>query len=183
MIQEALSHLVTAFSIAHREDFPSMLYKKYHLYDEGVEIMIPSDIQPSESFLSSQNRWLSKDRKTVICISRGGADLTEDNLNSRLNEYYKGFCREVCHFQCRHIIRRTVNRSVFGEIQYTSRVTGYPFYNVFLLGSYQGRELVITIQCMEHQWTANEHIFENIIDSIRIMKRQHEDREDTRHAG
>ena len=76
MIHEALSHLVTAFSIAHREDFPSMLYKKYRLYDEGVEIMIPSDIQPSESFLSSQNRWLSKDRKTVICISRGGADLT-----------------------------------------------------------------------------------------------------------
>lgn len=160
-----------------------MLYKKYHLYDEGVEIMIPSDIKPSETFLSSQNSWLSKDKKTVLQISRGGADLTEENLNHQLNEYYKGFRRDVCDFQCRHIKRRTINRRVFGEIQYTSRVAGYHFYNVFLLGGYQERELVITIQCMEHQWTANEHIFENIIDSIRIMKRQHEDREDTRHAG
>lgn len=160
-----------------------MLYKKYHLYDEGVEIMIPSDIRPSESFLASQNSWLSKDKKTVIHISRGGADLTEENLNSQLNEYYKGFCRDVRHFQCRHIKRRMINRNVFGEIQYTSRVTGYPFYNVFLLGSYQGRELVITIQCMEHQWTPNEHIFENIIDSIRILKRQQDNMEDTRHAG
>lgn len=160
-----------------------MLYKKYHLYDEGVEIMIPSDIRPSESFLASQNSWLSKDKKTVIHISRGGADLTEENLNSHLNEYYKGFCRDVRHFQCRHIKRRMINRNVFGEIQYTSRVTGYPFYNVFLLGSYQGRELVITIQCMEHQWTPNEHIFENIIDSIRILKRQQDNMEDTRHAG
>ena len=160
-----------------------MLYKKYHLYDEGVEIMIPSDIRPSESFLASQNSWLSKDKKTVIHISRGGADLTEENLNSQLNEYYKGFCRDVRHFQCRHIKRRTINRNVFGVIQYTSRVTGYPFYNVFLLGSYQGRELVITIQCMEHQWTPNEHIFENIIDSIRILKRQQDNMEDTRHAG
>ncbi|HBA50959.1 MAG TPA: hypothetical protein DCZ91_24815 [Lachnospiraceae bacterium] len=160
-----------------------MLYKKYHLYDEGVEIMIPSDIKPAESFLSSQNSWLSKDKKTVIHISRGGADLTEENLNNQLNEYYKGFHRDVCHFKCRHIIRRTINRRVFGEIQYTSCVTGYHFYNVFLLGGYQGRELVITIQCMENQWAPNEHIFENIIDSIRILKRQQDDMEDTRHAG
>ena len=79
-----------------------MLYKKYHLYDEGVEIMIPSDIKPSETFLSSQNSWLSKDKKTVLQISRGGADLTEENLNHQLNEYYKGFRRDVRDFKYWH---------------------------------------------------------------------------------
>ena len=160
-----------------------MLYKKYRLYDEGIEIMIPSEIKPADSFLPSQNSWLSKDRKIVIHVSRGGADSTESNLNSLLNGYYKSFCRDVSHFVCKHIISRTINRRVFGEIQYTSRVTGYCFYNVFLLGSYQGRELVITIQCMENQWASNAHIFENIIDSIRILKKQKEEMEDTRHAG
>ena len=160
-----------------------MFYRKYHLYDDGVEIIIPSDIEPAESFGSSQNSWLSKDKKIVINVTRGGADLTEENLNNRLNEYYKSFCKDISQFDCKKISRRMINRRIYGEIQYLSHVTGYCFYNLFLLGSYGERELVVTIQCIESSRAANAHMFEIISDSIRILRKQEEDTEDNRHAG
>ena len=157
-----------------------LFYRKYRLYDEGIEIMIPSDIEPADSFVPSQNSWMSKDKKTVINVSRGGEDLTETNLNNRLNEYYRRFCQDISHFECERISRRTINRKTYGEIQYLSHVTGYCFYNIFLLGSYMERELVVTIQCMESSREENEHIFENISDSIRVLRRQGEDTEGDR---
>ncbi len=160
-----------------------LFYRKYRLYDEGIEIMIPSDIEPADSFVPSQNSGMSKDKKTVINVSRGGEDLTETNLNNRLNEYYRRFCQDISHFECERISRRTINRKTYGEIQYLSHVTGYCFYNIFLLGSYMERELVVTIQCMESSREENEHIFENISDSIRVLRRQGEDTEGDRHAG
>ncbi len=154
-----------------------LFYTKYRLFDEGIEIMIPSDIEPADSFVPSQDSWLSRDKKTVINVSRGGEDLTDDDLNIRLNEYYKHFCKDISHFECERISRRLINGRIYGEIQYLSHVTGYCFYNLFLLGSYMGRELVVTIQCMESSREGNAHIFENISDSIRILRRQEDDTE------
>lgn len=160
-----------------------MLYKKYRLFDEGIEIMIPSDIQPADSFVPSQNSWLSKDKRTVINVARGGEDLTEETLSIRLNEYYKSFCKDIKDFDCLHVTKRTINRRTYGEIQYLSHMTGYCFYNMFLLGNYREREFIVTIQCMESDKAANLHIFENISDSIRILRKQGEDMEDDGHAG
>ena len=50
-----------------------MLYNTYHLYDEGMEIMIPSNLELTDTFGSSQYSWLSKDRKTVVNVTRGAA--------------------------------------------------------------------------------------------------------------
>lgn len=149
-----------------------MFYTQYRLYEDGVEIRIPSDIKPAYSFVPSQNSWISKDKKTVINVTRGAKELTDENLSDRLDEYYKGFCRNISYFDCKKICRRTINRRPYGEIQYLSHVTGYPFYNMFLLGSYEGRELVITIQCTEGSRAANAHIFEIIADSIRILRKR-----------
>jgi hypothetical protein len=149
-----------------------MLYEKYRLFNDGVEIMIPSDIERSESFLPSQNSWLSKDKRTVINVARGGEDLTNESLDGRLNEYYKRFCKEVNQFVCKQMSKRTINRNVFGELQYLSHVTGYCFYNIFLLGSYRSQELIVTIQCMESKRKEYLHIFAYIMDSIRIRKKQ-----------
>lgn len=63
-------------------------------------------------------------------------------------------------------------------------MTGYCFYNIFLLGNYRNREFIVTIQCMEGDRAANAHIFENISDSIRILRKQEEDTVgDGGHAG
>lgn len=152
-----------------------MFYREYRLYDDEVEIIIPSDIEPADTCVPSQNSWMSKDKKTVINVTRGGADLTDENLNNRLNEYYKGFCKNIRQFQCEKISRRTINRRTYGEIQYLSYVTGYCFYNIFLLGSYRERELVVTIQCTESSREANAHIFDIISNSIRILRKQEEE--------
>ncbi|GFI22701.1 hypothetical protein IMSAGC011_01477 [Lachnospiraceae bacterium] len=149
-----------------------MLYEKYHLFNDGLEIMIPSDIKRSEAFLPFQNNWISKDKRTVINIARGGEDLTNDNLDDRLNEYYRRFCKEINQFVCKRIGKRTINRKIFGELQYLSHMTGYCFYNIFLLGSYKSQELIVTIQCMENRRKEYLYIFEHIIDSIRILRKQ-----------
>ena len=60
-----------------------MLYNTYHLYDEGMEIMIPSNLELTDTFGSSQYSWLSKDRKTVVNVTRGGADLTVEEIDLR----------------------------------------------------------------------------------------------------
>ncbi|MBO5145570.1 MAG: hypothetical protein J6C19_08565 [Lachnospiraceae bacterium] len=160
-----------------------MFYKKYRLYDEGMEIMIPSGFKPADYFGVSQYSWTAEDKRVVIHVARGGADLAADELNKRLNEYYKGFHRDITCFECTHIAKRSVSGQAFGEIRYLSHMMGYCFYNIFLLGSYEGRELIVTLQCLAHDRTANAHIFENISDSLRLLRRQENDTEDGRHAG
>lgn len=149
-----------------------MYFREYRLYNNEIAIRIPSDIELVHSSIPSQNSWMSKDKKTVINVTRGGGDLTDENLNNRLNEYYKWFCRDISHFRCEKISKRTINRRTYGEIQYLSHMTGYCFYNIFLLGSYRERELVVTIQCVESSRAANDFIFKTISDSIRILGRQ-----------
>lgn len=149
-----------------------MLYNTYHLYDEGMEIMIPSNLELTDTFGSSQYSWLSKDRKTVVNVTRGGADLTVEEIDLRLNEYYKGFCRGIKQFESQQIAKRMINGRSFGEIQYLSCVTGYCFYNIFLLGVYEGREIIVTIQCLEQEWEANARIFGLITDSLRWLKKR-----------
>ncbi len=174
---------MTAFPYVLEKVRKMLFYTKYRLFDEGVEIMIPSDIEPSDFSAPSQNSWLSKDKKTVINVTRGGEELTDKSLNDRLNEYYKRFCKDISCFQCEKISRRTINRRIYGEIQYLSHMTSYCFYNIFLLGSYLGSELVVTIQCMESSRAAYEHIFENISDSIRVLRRQEEAMEGAGYVG
>ena len=53
---------------------------------------------------------------------------------------------------------------------YTSDMMGYRFYNVFMLGALEGRELVLTLQCMDKDVKSHLHIFEIISDSIRILR-------------
>lgn len=159
-----------------------MLYKKYHLYGEGMEIMIPSGLKLTDSFGSPPYSWIDEDKKIVVNVARGGADLTSEELNIRLNKYYKGFSKDITHFECIRIAKRSVSGQTFGEIQYLSHMMGYCFYNIFLLGSYEGRELIVTIQCLDDNRAANVHIFENIADSLRLLRKREKDMEDDRHA-
>ncbi|MBQ2258251.1 MAG: hypothetical protein II247_06230 [Lachnospiraceae bacterium] len=152
-----------------------MLYKKYRLYDEGMEIMIPSHLKQADSFIPSAHSWMSEDRRLVINVARGGADLPEMNLSLRLNEYYKKFSKDISNFECRHIKKRRINGQTYGEMQYLSQMMGYCFFNIFLLGAYEGRELIVTIQCIHYEAKANMHIFENISDSLRFLRKRKED--------
>ena len=149
-----------------------MLYKKYRLYDDRMEIMVPSNLKLTDSLGSSLYNWISEDKKTVIHVARGGADLEEDDLNMRLNEYYKRFSKDITNFECMRIAKRRMNGRTYGEMQYTSCMTGYCFYNVFLLGSYEDRELIVTLQCLNCDKAANAHIFENISDSLRLLRKR-----------
>ena len=149
-----------------------MLYKKYRIFDEGVEIMIPSDIEPAGGFVPSENSWVSRDRRVVINAAMGVSDWADEGLDTRLDEYCKSFCKNMCYFQCLHIRKRDINRRTYGEIQYMSKVAGYGFYNIFMLGNCAGREFTVTIQCVESLREEYAHVFENISDSIRVLNRQ-----------
>lgn len=148
-----------------------MLYKKYRLYDEGIEIMIPSHLKESPSHMAVQNSFVSDDRRVIVNITRGGGDLGQEQLITRMNEYYKGFARDVHEFDCIRINKRQFLGDLFGELRYRSSMMGYQFYNIFILGIYGGRELIVTMQCMQEEAAGNERIFDNIADSLRILKK------------
>jgi hypothetical protein len=148
-----------------------MYYEKYHIYDDGVEIMIPAFIKKTETLVAEQHLWLSEDGKTIISITRDGAKLTEDEIDSRLEEYYKGFIRDITHFECFHVKKRKICGRPYGEIRYRSRMMGYDFFNIFILGEYEGREIITTIQCMENDNEYNIRVFENIADSLRVLRK------------
>lgn len=147
-----------------------MLYKKYRFYNEGVEVMIPSCLKESASYAMLQNSFISDNKRVIVNIARGGSDLTQEQLDARLEDYYRGFARDVLAFDCLKINKRQFLGDLFGELRYLSNMMGYGFYNVFILGIYGGRELIVTMQCMADEITDNERMFENIADSIRILK-------------
>lgn len=152
-----------------------MLYKKYRIFNDGMEIMIPSHLILADSFFPLQHGWMTENRRVIINAARGMADLTEENLSLRLNEYYKKFSRDISDFECEHIRKRRINGQIYGEIRYLSQMTGYRFFNIFLLGAYEGREFIVTIQCIDNEAKANMHIFENISDSLRVLRKRKED--------
>lgn len=148
-----------------------MLYKKYRFYNDGIEMMIPSHFKKSVSFAAVQNSFMSENRRVVVNIARGAGNLTPDRLVTRMDAYYKEFTRDVLEFDCIARNQRQFLGDVFGELKYSSTMMGYLFYNVFILGIYGGRELIVTMQCVQEEAADNERIFENIADSIRILKK------------
>jgi len=146
----------------------SVFYKIYSLYEKGVEIMIPSDLKFTDKFIPSQYYWISDDHQVVISVARGSAVSESKELGVRLNAYYKGFQRDITRFACSHIAKREINGQFYGEIQYTSSMMGYSFYNRFLLGSYENRELIVTLQYTGQDTEENRHVYENVFDSLKL---------------
>ena len=148
-----------------------MLYKKYRFYNDGIEMMIPSHFKETASFAAVQNSFTSDNRRVVVNVARGAGSLTQEQLVTRMDAYYKEFTRDVLEFDCIARNQRQFLGDVFGELKYSSSMMGYSFYNVVILGVYGGRELIITMQCVQEEAANNERIFDNIADSIRILKK------------
>ena len=148
-----------------------MLYKTYRFYNDGIEMMIPSHFKETKTFAAVQNSFASDNKRVVVNIARGAGSITQEQLAARMNVYYKEFTREVLEFDCIARKERQFLGDVFGELKYHSNMLGYPFYNVFILGVYGGRELIVTMQCVQEEEANNARIFDNIADSIRILKK------------
>lgn len=168
----------------------NMLYKKYHLYQDSMEIMIPShlhmlmeekhtngeEVRMGDTFIANYN-WLTEDRRVVINVTDGGNEVTQESLLQRLQEYYDGFKAQVNEFECLRVTKRIINGHTYGELQYSSQMMGYEFFNIFILGSHEGREIILTQQCMECDKKKWLPIFMNISESLRIMRRKKEEQE------
>lgn len=163
----------------------NMLYKKYVLYNDGMEIMVPSHLhmltqekhivgqeaRMGDRMISNYN-WLSDDRRVVINVTSGGTELSQENLLIRLQDYYVGFQNNVVEFDCLKVTKRWINGYDYGELQYRSEMMGYAFFNIFILGVYEGKEIILTLQCMERDKKALLPIFMNISDSLRILRKR-----------
>ena len=63
----------------------------------------------------------------------------------------------------------------YGELQYSSQMMGYEFFTIFILGSYEGREIILTQQCMESDKKKWMPIFMNISESLRVKRKKKEE--------
>lgn len=145
-----------------------MFYKKYQLYDDKLEIMLPANLNETKGFFTTQHTWVSDDKKIVVNISKNGTELDKSQILFRMDDYYKGFERDILQFECIKIKKTEINFQPYGEMAYFSDMMGYQFYNIFLLGCFENKEIVVTLQCMSKDIKNMEHVFGNIIDSLRI---------------
>lgn len=149
-----------------------MQYEKYRFYDDGVEIMIPSCLKDPVSRLGIQNSFVSDNNRVVVNIARGGDGLTQELLEARMDAYCQEFAKNIPAFQCLKRNKRQFLGDSFEDLRYFSNMVGYQFYNVFILGVFEGRELIVTMQCVGNETEENERIFDMIADSIRILKKE-----------
>ncbi len=160
----------------------NMLYRKYRLYEDGMEIMIPSQLQlltePKHiegqeirmgDMWFSDYQWLSDDRRTVININnQEGAEASKDLLQ-RLQEYYDSFQNQAMEYECLQVTKRRMNGYDYGELQYRSEVAGYAFFTIFIIGVFEEREITLILQCMEYDRKKWLPVFRNISESLRIL--------------
>ena len=149
-----------------------MQYEKYHFYDDGVEVMIPSCLKEPTSQFVIQNSFISDDKSMIVNVARGKDCFTQEQLEPRINEYCKGFAKDVSKFKCLKIHKRQFLNDLFVDLRYSFSMMGYSFYNAFILGIYGDRELIVTMQCMQNDTIDNERMFDIVADSIRILKRE-----------
>ena len=167
----------------------NMLYRQYPLYKGGMQIMIPSHlymlteethtsgqaVRMGDTFVSNYN-WLSEDRRVVINVTSGN-EILQDNLLQRLQEYYDGFKSQVNAFECLKVTKRIINGYEYGELQYSSQIMGYEFFTIFILGNYEGREVILTQQCMARDKKKWMPVFMNISESLRVARKKKEEQE------
>lgn len=159
-----------------------MLYKKYPLFDGKMEIMLPSNMRmitnekiTDEKLLRigdvrlSQYTWVSDDRKIVASIMIGGSDMKDNELTQKMQYYYSKYKKDVQNFNCHNITKRKINGSEYGQMTYSSEMMSYGFYNVFMLGTFKGREMIMTLQCMESERETQEQIFSIVAASIKMF--------------
>ena len=165
----------------------NMLYKKYRLYQDSIEIMIPShlhilteerhtdgqEVRMGDTFVSNYN-WLSDDRRVVINVVGGGKQGRQEELLQRLQEYYDGFKSQVTEYECLRVMKRRINGYDYGELQYRSEMMGYAFFTIFILGIYEEREIILTQQCMEGEKEKWQSVFTNVSESLRILRKKKE---------
>jgi hypothetical protein len=138
------------------------------MYDKGMEIMVPSQLKTADAVLSSQYLWTSEDKRLLISVVKGSADLQESGIDERLDSYLGRLGKDITGFEKISIKKLRMHGKTYGEIRYHSHMI-YDYFNMFILGIYNGREIICTIQCLEEYAKKNLHIFEYILDSIRII--------------
>ena len=146
-------------------------YEKYRFYDDGVEIMIPSCLKEPTSQFIVPNSFVSDNNRVVVNVARVKEVLRQEQLEARIDDYCKDFAKDASEFECLKIHKRQFLDDLFVDLRYLSDMRGYQFYNAFILGIYEGRELIVMMQCMQNEKTYNECMFDYIADSIRILKK------------
>lgn len=149
-----------------------MQYEKYRFYDDGVEVMIPSCLKEPTSQPALQNSFISDDKRVIVNVARGKDCFTQEQLETRMNEYCRGFAKDISQFKCLKIHKRQFLSDLFVDLRYSSSMMGYQFYNAFILGIYGDRELIVTMQCMQNDAADNERMFDVVADSIRIINKK-----------
>lgn len=149
-----------------------MQYETYHFYDDGVEMMIPFDLKEQPSQFGVQNSFVSENRRVVLNVARGKDGMTQAQVELRMDAYYREFEQDVPAFECLKRKKRQFLGESFADLRYRSNMMGYQFYNAFLLGIYDSRELIVTMQSVGNEAAKIERTFDMIAESIRILKKE-----------
>ena len=147
-----------------------MLYKKYQLEDCKMEIMIPSDyVYNEEQIKLSPHVWSKKQEGAKISINIYDKDEPKE-IVFKLQDYYLEYQQLMKNFSCSHILKKSIHGIELGEMVYFSKSKRYKFLNYLLIGRVNNLEVILNLQEVCTDLERQEHVFLNVIDSIKRIE-------------
>lgn len=152
--------------------------KVVSFYDEKLSISIPEEFerlhteQIKNYFNNSQPEfaYAYEDKRAVITITKPDIELSENNLEDRLVEYYNIYQRSVANFSNGNMAKKLCNSGKkIGMFHYTSTSVERDLLNFFCLLSLDDKEVMVTLHCAILDSPELGKKFMDVINSIDIM--------------
>lgn len=115
------------------------------------------------------NMLINRSTNSYITFTITGAELQPSMVESKLAQYYNAYKRTVGGFQSGEIAKKDTKKSVIGAFQYLSTTLDRDLFNIFVLTSMQGKELIITMHCDQRSVSSEGLKLMNSISSIEVM--------------
>lgn len=129
---------------------------------------IEEKVRTLEDVSVADYTWISPEHDVVVSVTRGSQSLTEDEIGTRIQEYYSIYNEEMVRFDVQELSRVQIHGNRLGMLKYKAEMMNYKLYNEFILGSYKGKELVVVLQCMAADRKDKEDIMDSIVGSLII---------------
>ena len=133
-----------------------MMNNTISVLDDKVRLNIPdefsimSDEEAKHFFQNTTPDILYgiEDKKAFISITKTDIKIEDDNIDSRLAQYYELYRRSVANFSNGKLAKRTLNNGKpIGAFHYTSTSAERNLLNFFVLFPLDDNEVVMTMHC------------------------------------
>ena len=145
------------------------------LYDDTLKLELPDsfvkyvkeDVQKCFQGDAPDFVYGIEDRKTIVSITKTNIDIKAEDFDTRLQEYYTLYSRNVPSFSAGKLVKKELNDgNEIGAFQYISTSAERDLLNFFVLLPLNKKECIITMHCSIEDGFYYGLTFMHILNSI-----------------